>query len=326
MHLFKVAGTSLLALLLSSICVGQGPNAAQLLSAASAQADLWVPGNSYRLEADFVTQLQKPETGHLTLKWSAKDTWRQEITLGTYQQISVRQGEKNSTARNLNFTPLPIREIQQLFSSRPLPSDKWQFKKVKHLPHGAKDCLELRSVEFTPVTWDREVCLDSATLDVESDEISGPSYSREKEFSDYEPFLGKPYPRKLKLILNGQPVLTMVITLLEEQTFTPADFTPPPNAIVRRTCDNMVYAKAIKAPDPLYPQIESQRHVTGTSIVSLTVLPDGSVEDVHLIGSANHDMDSVTQQIVKTWKFKPAMCGNEAVASDIQVEVDFRTR
>jgi hypothetical protein len=37
-------------------------------------------------------------------------------------------------------------------------------------------------------------------------------------------------------------------------------------------------------------------------------------------------MDSVSQQILQTWKFKPAMCGDEPVASDIHVDVTFHPR
>jgi protein TonB len=51
---------------------------------------------------------------------------------------------------------------------------------------------------------------------------------------------------------------------------------------------------------------------------------DGSVDNVQLVGSAGREMDQVTQEIVKTWKFKPAMCGDEPVAYDIRVEVSFR--
>jgi TonB family protein len=96
------------------------------------------------------------------------------------------------------------------------------------------------------------------------------------------------------------------------------------NAIARRQCEHMIHPEAIKTPDPPYPGSAIQRHTEGTSTVALTVLPDGTVEYVNLIGSAGHDMDQVTQEIVKTWKFKPAMCGNEPVAVDIRVEMTFR--
>jgi outer membrane biosynthesis protein TonB len=34
---------------------------------------------------------------------------------------------------------------------------------------------------------------------------------------------------------------------------------------------------------------------------------DGSVDNVQLVGNAGREMDQVTQEIVKTWKFKPAI-------------------
>jgi protein TonB len=88
----------------------------------------------------------------------------------------------------------------------------------------------------------------------------------------------------------------------------------------------MIHPVALKTPDPAYPRSASQNRIGGTATVALTVLPDGSVDNVQLIGSAGKEMDQITQEIVKTWKFKPAMCGNEPVASDIRVDMNFRLR
>ena len=62
----------------------------------------------------------------------------------------------------------------------------------------------------------------------------------------------------------------------------------------------------------------------GDTTVSMTVLSDGSVADIQLLGRATHSMDQATLQTLKTWKFKPAMCGTEPVVSDIEVVVSFR--
>ena len=88
----KLLGRLLLALLIPATCFSQTPTGTELLSAINAQSDLWTHGKPFHLEADFVTQLQKPETGHLTWKWSASDLWQQEISLGAYNQTSVRKG------------------------------------------------------------------------------------------------------------------------------------------------------------------------------------------------------------------------------------------
>lgn len=64
----------------------------------------------------------------------------------------------------------------------------------------------------------------------------------------------------------------------------------------------------------------------GTVTVSLTVETDGWVSHVQLIGSAGREMDSVSQQILQTWKFEPAMCGTEPIAFDPHVQVNFALR
>ena len=51
---------------------------------------------------------------------------------------------------------------------------------------------------------------------------------------------------------------------------------------------------------------------------------DGSVTDIHLVGSSARSLDDATMQTLKGWKFKPAMCGTEPVVSDIHVVVSFR--
>jgi outer membrane biosynthesis protein TonB len=62
----------------------------------------------------------------------------------------------------------------------------------------------------------------------------------------------------------------------------------------------------------------------GDSAVAMTVLTDGSVANIRLVGHASRSMDDVTLESLKGWKFKPAMCGTEPVVTDITVIVSFR--
>jgi len=320
----KILSIILFALVLSATGFSQTPSAADLLKDISAQGSLWSPDKPFLLQADFATRLHTTETGHVTQKWSSKELWQEETTLADFHQITVRKDDDTYTARNLKYTPLPIREIHEVFGAPLVPADKWKTGKVKAKEHGTQECLELHSTSNGD--WKREICVSSDTRQIISDETIALAETRRREFSDYQPFLSSSIPRTLKLTINNVPVLTVVVTSLEQRSYAANEFAPPANAIVRRTCANMVHPKVIKAPDPVYPPSEGEKHIGGTSIVSVTVLPDGSVTDVYLIGSSYHDMDEVTQQIVKTWKFKPAMCGTEAVTVDIQVQVNFRTR
>jgi TonB family protein len=56
----------------------------------------------------------------------------------------------------------------------------------------------------------------------------------------------------------------------------------------------------------------------------MTVLTDGAVTDIQLVGSAARSMDDATLQTLKSWRFKPAMCGTEPGVSAIEVVVSFR--
>jgi hypothetical protein len=59
--------------------------------------------------------------------------------------------------------------------------------------------------------------------------------------------------------------------------------------------------------------------------LQMTVLTDGSVDDIHLISRGGHVIDDPTMAALKKWKFKPAMCGADPVVADIQVTVSFRS-
>src|SRR5256884_4834251 len=89
-------------------------------------------------------------------------------------------------------------------------------------------------------------------------------------------------------------------------------------AIERRLCADMKHAVPVRTPDPLYPRSASQNRLMGDTTVAMTVLTDGSVTDIQLVGSAARSMDDATLLTLKSWKFKPAMCGSEPVVSDIE--------
>jgi periplasmic protein TonB len=80
----------------------------------------------------------------------------------------------------------------------------------------------------------------------------------------------------------------------------------------------------VKTPDPAYPQSASQNKLTGDTTVSMTVLTDGSVTNIQVVGSSAKSMDEATLKTLRTWKFKPAMCGGEPVVYDLEVAVSFR--
>jgi hypothetical protein len=145
---------------------------------------------------------------------------------------------------------------------------------------------------------------------------------KREQFSDYFDFGTHRFPRELNMQLGGSKVLTATVTSLTAASFDESLFTHAPGAIARRECDDMKHPVPINAPEINVP-LSAREKGGGGLTVSMTVNVDGSVGDIHVMGSTDIP-DAETLKILRAYKFKPAMCGTDAVVSDITVQVDFR--
>ena len=312
------------------LCNGQllgynDPTAQQSLITAKQQASLsHGQGKPYQLDVDFVVQIRVPTQGRLTLKWESNDRWWSKIVMGDFEQIEVRNGERFYTKRNIDFTPVRLVELISLLQFAE-GSEGLIVKKQKYrLEDGVRmSCLQVEreNVRAKP----HEVCINSVSNEIMRDEWQEPPDERRKEqYSDYFDFSGHHYPRKLQLFVNGSAVITATVRDLSLASFEPALLLPPEGAIERRKCSGIKHPVPVRTPDPAYPGSASENKLTGDTTVAMTVMTDGSVSNIRLVGSATHSMDDATLQTLRSWRFKPAMCGSEPVLFDIEVVVSFR--
>ena len=303
---------------------GASPADRQLLITAKQRANLSHDQTGpFQLDVDFVAQINTPVKGHLTLKWQAKDRWWREIIANDFGQIDIRNGDSLYTTRNLNFTPRRIEELISLLQFGE-GSEKLTAKKPRQ---SARDGIEILcfSVEGEDKGRTDEVCLNSASHDILSDEWrTFPDELRIEQYADYFDFGEHRYPRSLELRVNSNSRITANVKSLRTAAFDQTLFVASKRAIVRRQCDDMKFAKAINAPNPEYPTSAREKKLRGDTTVAMTVLTDGSVTDIRLIGSTAQSMDDATLQTLKKWKFKPAMCGADPIVSDFDVVVSFR--
>jgi TonB family protein len=297
----------------------------QVIVSARRQANIFSSDSSpFQMEVDFVAQNSVSVDGHLTLKWASKDRWWRKATMGIFQEIDIRNGEKLSIVRNVGFTPLRVKELQTLIGVAE-DSRKIQVKKQKQRTDAGLQltCLQIQYGEDSGRKHD--LCFNPTSRDLLTDNWSEPPDEIHKlAYSGYAEFRGHRYPRKMELFINGSRVVSANVVSLENASLDAALMDPPKGAIERRQCPDMKHAVPIKQPDPQYPQSASQNRIMGDTTVAMTVLADGSVGDVQLIASGGKSLDNATLQTLKSWKFKPAMCGTEPVITDIEVEVNFR--
>jgi len=302
------------------------PAAQQLLISARQKANLFEgQNNPFQLDVDFIAQQRVPSRGHLTLKWKEKDKWWDKVVMGDFEQIEVRNGDKLYTKRNINFTPARIKELTSLLHFGD-GSETLLVKKQRERTENGTRLLCLR-VDGKVRGKNHEVCLSFVSHDIVSDDWQEPPDQKRTElYKDYVDFGGHRYPRNLELIVNGSKVITATVGELTNAAIDQSLLVAPDGAIERRQCADMKHAIPLNTPEPMYPKSASENGLTGDTTVAMTVLADGSVSDVQLIGTAARSMDEATLRTLKGWKFKPAMCGADPVISDFEVIVSFRLR
>jgi TonB family protein len=301
------------------------PAAQQLLISAKQQASLFHDQASpFQIDVDFVVQMKVSTQGHLTLKWQAKDRWWRKIVMDRFEQIDIRSDDRLYTSRNIAFTPIRIRELVSLLQFTEDSAGLRVRKQKQGVENGIEiSCLKVEQENLKAKP--HEVCINPASQEILRDQWQEPpDERREEQYSDYLDFGGHHFPRKLQLVVNGSVVVKAEVQNLTATVFDQALLLPPRGAIERRQCSEMKHAVALKTPEPMYPKSASQNKLMGDTSVAMTILTDGSVSDVRLIGTATRSMDDATVQTLKGWKFKPAMCGSEPVVSDIEVVVSFR--
>lgn len=304
---------------------GTDPSTQQLVITAKQQASLYHDQTSpFELDVAFTAQINVPVQGHLTLKWEAKDRWWRKVAMGNFEQIEIHDGDRLYTSRNVEFTPVRVGELIRMLQFAEGSEGLIVKEQNQRLDSGIEmSCLtvERENSKDRP----HEICINPATHEILSDDWQQPPDERRSEvYSDYFDFGVHRYPRKLELRLNGVKLITANVDSLTAAPFDETLLVPPKGAIERRYCADMKHAIPIKTPNPMYPTSARQNRMMGDTTVAMTVLTDGSVTDIHLVGSATRSLDDATMQTLKGWKFKPAMCGTEPIVSDIRVVVSFR--
>jgi TonB family protein len=301
------------------------PDAQALFESAKNKASLFGgQADPFQLEVDFVAQLNVPTQGHLTIRWEGKDRWWSKVVIDGFQQITIRNGEKLYTSRNAPSTPLRVKELTSLLHFASVHDGEIAKKHKRRVEAGLElDCFQVKPKDGKGDPHD--MCLNATSGEIVSDEWQQTPDGRNREqFSDYSAFGKLGYPRKLQLQEDGVKVLVANVISLAASKFDETLLVAPKDAVERRECDDMKHATPVRTPDPLYPKSASKNRLMGDTTVSMTVLTDGSVTDIQVIGKATQSMDDATLQTLKGWKFKPAMCGSDPVVSDITVIVSFR--
>lgn len=101
---------------------------------------------------------------------------------------------------------------------------------------------------------------------------------------------------------------------------------PAPRAAPRpqrvRLPSDIVAAKAIYQPKPLYPQIAMMAHIQGKVVLAAIIGKDGAIQDLKLV-SGPPLLAQAALDVVRTWRYQPTLLNAEPVEVMTEIDVIF---
>ena len=307
-----------------ALCAFDTPATPNLSEVARKQADIWDDSDRpFLMDLDFTILFGPPVQGHLRLRRRAKDLWWSRISMGRFEQVKFQKGEWTYALRNIDFTPRQVNDLLDMLHVG-AANDKLVTRAGKQRTEGGirLDCLDAQDPEFKREHF--QICIDSTTHDIVSETRRVGGYEKDfvdrHQFSNFFEFRGHRYPRRLEYLKDGRMVITASVTDLKEDPLDPKLLVPPVGAIERRECTDKKEAEVLIHP---IPGLDPGRHDWVELDAELTVLIDGTVGKVGIVGRGDRAHDGPLIETLKKWKFKPAMCGAEPVVSDVYESFDY---
>lgn len=143
------------------------------------------------------------------------------------------------------------------------------------------------------------------------------------EYRDYGKFGEKVFPRVARCFEGPRP--TFEETLLElsaEPSLDPALFAPLVGGTESVNCQEVPRPPTpVYTPRPVPPRIENPKNPV---VIRLIVGTDGKPHDLRVVGSVDKAFDNAAMEAVRRWRFKPATCDGEPVATRMDVNIKFQ--
>jgi TonB family protein len=100
-------------------------------------------------------------------------------------------------------------------------------------------------------------------------------------------------------------------------------FNRPSGSEAYVSCVNVSSPKGLKTPDAPYDPELRRQHVEGSAWLDVEVGADGKTHHPRVVHSDNPGFASAAYNAIRTWRFKPAMCGDLPVPMVVHIRMDF---
>lgn len=179
--------------------------------------------------------------------------------------------------------------------------------------------------------FNRELCFDPSSGLLTHAELrcfGTPENARQViDYSDFLNLGAHKFPSKLKLFSKAGYSLEISVTQLNPLTASPnLTSTGGPQAEFWHSCREAPRPALEQEAPPHYPQESKLNGEQGAVVVYATVEADGSLSHLKVLQSPSPALQQATLDALRSWKYKPRVCGNVPVREEMLIQVEYALR
>jgi len=238
----------------------------------------------------------------------------------------VRNGERQWVSRNLDYTPVRVAQLHRMLDFRFTLEKEQRVAKITEETLGAThvNCVKTE-MQNGVVVVSTQFCVDKSTgLPLRKLHLVLGGLNERLEYQDYFASGAEQFPRQIRLFENDKLAVELWLDSLSTEPQDESSFAALPNAVVWPVCENMKHPVRIHTPDPEYADTDRKNRVQGTVVLQMVVDTQGKPANIAVARSLSPGLDKEAQKTVSGWRFRPAMCGDTPVPTEMNIEVTFR--
>jgi len=274
-----------------------------------------------------------PIQGKYLLVWTPDGNWREELAFNGYRRVRIGRGKQFWQVRSTEIENAQIFGFDDLMKiergMRIEEDGKLKKLRSEKIEGSGADCV--RYVAKTGFT--RIYCFNSSTGELlaskaDSDSSDIPWRVQWEEYSQYQQWAGKSYPRMLRGFNGKRLVIEVQLDELTPPPQLPQNyFDPPKEATVWSGCPHGELWKLKDRVVPVYPPPARMQGEEGTVILYARIEEDGHVSNLHIVHSAAADLDQAAAYAVSRWRYEPTpACVNFRGPAETLIDVIFTLR
>jgi hypothetical protein len=307
-------------LAVSAAATNKQKEAELLLLRAQALMDIRASDSlSFHIKARFQILTPANSEGTYTEFWSSPTRWHREIITSERRQIETRVSDKKWVSPDMLHEPSSFGDVEQLLPLLPKALGKVERIRDVHTKIEDVRCVDSSLIQNT---FEQTLCFDIKTGTLTLTQTRDRTHMESIEYSSYQNFNGKQYPREFRSFFNKEIRVIGQITELAADSFSQPDlFNPLLNAEEWPLCDKPQAPQVVRSGEVDYPKGEDAIRVEST--VRALIGDDGKLRGMWIVNSAGKRFDENALKSVRGWTFRPSKCGDTSIPAVANFEIEF---